>query len=406
MPSDDVKAQYEVYPYPERDPADETSRLITGSPSWPPEMDHWLWGGVRDWSKPLKALVAGGGSGDGLIQLAQLLTSAGRSFEITYVDLSDAARKIAEARAKARGLTGIRFVTGSLLEAPELGQFDYIDCCGVLHHLPEPDAGFAALSRALAEGGGLGLMVYAPLGRSGVYPLQSAFTTLYKDRPPKEKLALAKELFTRLPDGHPFRRNPHLVDHEQGDAGFYDLLLHSTDRPYTITELTDALTCAGMELAGVPEPALYDPARLLPQGQSVPDQLSDVQRMQLAEDLRGTFKTHVVYAVKQGSRMAPPRGKPSAIPHIRGADPRQIARAVARDGALRITAGGEKHTLRIDRKAAPLIAAVDGRRALSTIAQACRLDPIRFAGLWGPVETGLGGFGQLHYSTLLSGNRA
>ena len=100
MPSDDVKAQYEVYPYPERDSADETSRLITGSPSWPQEMDHWLWGGVRDWSKPLKALVAGGGSGDGLIQLAQLLTSAGRSYEITYVDLSDAARKIAEARAK------------------------------------------------------------------------------------------------------------------------------------------------------------------------------------------------------------------------------------------------------------------------------------------------------------------
>jgi hypothetical protein len=34
MTSDDdrVRAQYESYPYPERDPADEAKRLVTGSP--------------------------------------------------------------------------------------------------------------------------------------------------------------------------------------------------------------------------------------------------------------------------------------------------------------------------------------------------------------------------------------
>ncbi len=75
---DEMQAQYEAYPYPARDPADEAKRLITGSPSWPQEMDHHLWGGARDWSRPLRALVAGGGTGDGLIQLAQALASAGR----------------------------------------------------------------------------------------------------------------------------------------------------------------------------------------------------------------------------------------------------------------------------------------------------------------------------------------
>ena len=77
MPTDEMRAKYEAYPYPERDPADERKRLITGSPSWPHEMDHWLWGGVRDWSKPLRVLVAGGGTGDGLIQLATLMQGAG-----------------------------------------------------------------------------------------------------------------------------------------------------------------------------------------------------------------------------------------------------------------------------------------------------------------------------------------
>ena len=164
----EVAEQYEAYPYPERDPADERKRLITGSPSHPLEIDHFVYGGMRDWAQPLRALVAGGGTGDALIQMAAVLTSAGRPYEITYLDLSQASRKVAEARAEVRGLKGIKFVTGSLLDAPELGQFDYIDCCGVLHHLPDPQEGFDALGRALAPTGGMGLMVYAPYGRSGV----------------------------------------------------------------------------------------------------------------------------------------------------------------------------------------------------------------------------------------------
>jgi hypothetical protein len=74
----DVEAQYEAYPYPERDPADEAKRLIVGSPSHPVELDHYLFAGRRDWTKPFRALVAGGGTGDALIQLAQVLASAGR----------------------------------------------------------------------------------------------------------------------------------------------------------------------------------------------------------------------------------------------------------------------------------------------------------------------------------------
>jgi len=33
QPDDPVRDQYETLPYPERDPADEVRRLITGSPS-------------------------------------------------------------------------------------------------------------------------------------------------------------------------------------------------------------------------------------------------------------------------------------------------------------------------------------------------------------------------------------
>lgn len=396
-----VAEQYEAYPYPARDPADEGRRLITGSPSHPLEMDHFLWGGQRDWSRPLRALVAGGGTGDALIQLAAVLKAAGRPYEITYVDLSRAARNIAEARARVRKLDGITFVTASLLDAPDLGRFDYIDCCGVLHHLPDPQAGFDALAAALAPGGGMGLMVYAPYGRSGVYPLQEAFGTMTRGMTPEARLKLARAVYAGLPEGHPFRRNPHLVDHEQGDAGFYDLLLHSQDRPFSIGELLDSLARAGLAYAGAPMAALYDPARFMPEGADSLVDLDEGERMGIAEKLDGTIKTHVIYAVRQGQTPTKAGATPDAVPHLKGVAGPDLARQVERKGEVSLTRGAVKTTLAIGRAAAPLLARIDGRRSLAQIATEVRMDNFAFNALWRPVERALVGQGVLLYSRLL-----
>ena len=395
-----ITEQYEAFPYPARDPADDKKRLIVGSPSHPLEVDHFVFGGRRDWSKPVRALFAGGGTGDGLIQMAQVMTSAGRPYDFTYLDLSKAARQIAEARAAVRGLDGIRFVTSDLLTAPELGYFDYIDCCGVLHHLPDPAAGFAALAQALAPGGGLGFMVYAPYGRSGVYPLQAAFNALYGDLPPAEKLAATKAVFTNVPSGHPFKRNPHLVDHKAGDAGFYDLLLHSQDQALDVAALMSALDGTGLELVEFTLPARYDLARFA----APPAGLDRAAAMALAEKLDGTIKTHVGYTALKGSGTRPASGRDRGlVPNIRAADVGNLARRIARTGTLTVTHGGEKIALPIAKSAAPIIAAIDGRRSLAEIGARTRLDPLQFGALWGPVDRALTGWGQLWYSGLLAG---
>lgn len=394
----DVTGQYDAFPYPERDPKAEKKRLITGSPSHPVEIDHFLFGGQRDWSSPFRVLVAGGGTGDALIQLAQVLTSAGKPYEITYIDLSKAARKVAEARAKARKLAGIRFVTGSLLDAGQYGPFDYIDCCGVLHHLPEPQLGFDALSGALADGGGMGLMVYAPYGRSGVYPLQEAFAALL-DGSPKDRLRRAKSIFARLPEGHAFKRNPHLGDHQASDAGFYDLLLHSQDRPYTIRQLHETLAAAGLEMVGSPQAFLYDPAPLLGDPGLLVG-VDEVTRMELAEKLRGTIKTHVIYAAHNAAgRIARP--SPQAVPHLKAVSGPKLAEAAAKKGMIPVTLASEKVEIPVSAAVAGCFRFVNGRASLAEIARSAGLDPVLFNGMWNPLSAELTRFGLLYYSGLL-----
>lgn len=82
-----------------------------------------------------------------------------------------------------------------------LEPFDYIDCCGVLHHLPDPAEGLRALLSVLAPGGGLGVMVYAPHGRTGVYMLQDALRLLAPAHdPPAARLDVAKRVMRHLPE--------------------------------------------------------------------------------------------------------------------------------------------------------------------------------------------------------------
>jgi SAM-dependent methyltransferase len=388
---DPVAAQYEAYPYPARDPADEARRLVTGSPSDPAEIDHFCFGGRRDWTQPFRVLVAGGGTGDALIMLAQRLHDARVPAEITYLDLSAASRRIAEARAAARGLSGIRFLTGDLMQAPGLGPFDYIDCCGVLHHLPDPQAGFDALAAALAPMGGLGAMVYAPLGRSGVYPLQAALTALTAGME-----AAASQVLAALPESHPFRRNTLLGDHERSDAGLFDLLLHARDIPLTADAVMAAVAAAGLGFASFIEPARYRPETWAG-GVPVPAGMDDAARAALAEQLCGAMKAHVFYAVKGVPVTVAPH--PQAVPRLRGVQPAMLAAEAAAGRAVTIRRDGTVLRVALPREAAPVLRLLDGRRPLGAVATAAGLDWFGFMARFAPAHDALTGHGALLYST-------
>lgn len=370
-PDSAVRAQYEAYPYPARDPRDEARRLVTGSPSHPLEIDHYIFGGRRDWSLPFRALVAGGGTGDATIMLAQGMADRGCPAEITYLDLSRSARGIAEARAAQRGLDNIRFVTGSLLDAPALGRFDYIDCCGVLHHLADPAAGLKALVAALADGGGIGLMVYGELGRVGVYPVQAMLRALCGHAPDRERLALARRLLKDLPASNWLMRNPHVSDHLANDAGLYDLLLHSRDRAYLVPEILDLLAGAGLRLVTFIEKMRYEPATYLrdPTLRRAAAGLDAQQGAAFAEQLCGSIKTHMLYAVKaenSGNTVAQAEG-PEAIPVLRDLDGAAMAAGMSAGGMLDTELGGVRLSLPLPPLGAAILARCNGKASLEDI---------------------------------------
>ena len=388
----ELAAQYEAYPYPERDPRHEAKRLIVGSPSHLREIDHWVFGAARPRSAPLRALVAGCGTGDGAIMLAQQLARDGRPGHVLCLDRSAPALGTARARAAARGLTNIGFRCESLLDLPGLGlgPFDYIDCCGVLHHLPDPDRTLADLCRLLAPGGGIGLMVYAPHGRTGVYMLQDALARLAPaGEPPQTRLDIARRVMRHLPPTAWLRANSNFGDHlSGGDAGLYDLLLNPRDRAYDLPAFHRLLDRAGLDVAALIEPARYDPALLLPDARlrARVALLPPRERGAVAEALAGNMATHIAYAVRAGELgPTPDPMAPDAVPIAREIPAAELARQIGPDGSLPHQFGQLPVRIPLPALAHALLGLIDGERSVAAIGEAMRARGVaqpRFASAW------------------------
>lgn len=369
-----LAAQYEAYPYPRRDPKDEARRLVVGSPGHLREIDWWVFGARRPAGRPLRALIAGGGTGDATIMLAQQLAGAGRPGSVTWLDRSEAALAVAQGRAAARGLGGIEWERRSLLDLPRsgLGPFDYIDCCGVLHHLPDPVAGLRALTSVLAPGGGIGLMVYAPHGRTGVYMLQDALRALAPiETPPPARLDMARRVMRHLPESAWLRMNRNFADHiDGGDAGLYDLLLNPRDVAFSVPELSALLAGCGLRATCWVEPMRYDPATWLPDPKlrALAAALDPVAQAALAEALTGNMSTHVVYCVRAEEAWTPadPAAE-DAVPVARETSGPEIAAHIRADGVLPFLFDGLRATVPLPPLAPAILRLVDGRRTVAEI---------------------------------------
>lgn len=245
-----VREQYEDLPYPPANPEDEKQQLQFTTLGGLDVINAFCFEGKENFDKGFRVLVAGGGTGDSAIYLAEQLREKPNA-EVVYLDLSSASLAIAKQRAAIRQLTNITWVHDSLLELPRLpiGTFDYINCTGVLHHLAQPEEGLKALAAVLKPTGAMGIMLYARYGRTGVYQMQELMKLVNTGESSRQTwVDNCRKMLATLPATNWFKRSEALItDHlKMGDAGLFDLLLHTQDRPYSVPEIYEFVASAGL----------------------------------------------------------------------------------------------------------------------------------------------------------------
>ena len=297
-----VREQYEDYPYPPRDPENERKALIGTDFDFLGKVSHYCFNGRLDPDKNLRILVAGGGTGDATIFLAEQLR--GTNAQLVYLDISARSMEIAKQRAMVRGLDNIEWMHGSLLDLPklEIGEFDYINCCGVLHHLEDPVRGLNSLKARLKDGGAMGIMVYGRYGRTSVYHTQELMRLVNAgETDPRQQLKNARAVLDCLPKTNWLKSGPVPLGSAANlsDSDLFDLFLHSQDRSYTVLELYQWLGDSGLHLIEfAANKALYRPDTFIKNSELLGriGQMPENAQQAVAENIAGVINKHAFYA--------------------------------------------------------------------------------------------------------------
>ena len=294
-----VQALYNTYPFPPDPLMDE-----------PPSGYNWRWHyqsaynfctGMKPNREQVRILDAGCGTGSG----TEYLMLHNPNAEIIAIDISEKALETAEKRVAKSGILNdfqgsITFQQMPLETAVNLpGTFDLINCVGVLHHLPEPEAGIKALAQKLSEGGIMHIFVYGELGRWEIQLMQKAIAILQGDKRGDyvDGVKVGREVFASLPaDNRLVTREKQRWEWEnKRDESFADMYVHPCETDYNSETLFDFIACSGLEFVGFSNPDIWQVERLIgqePDLMSRVEKLSDKQRYRLIELLDPENITH------------------------------------------------------------------------------------------------------------------
>lgn len=388
-----VRDQYEGFPYPPRDPAEELERLVETQGDFLDVVNCRCYGGKESFSRGFRALVAGCGTGDAAVFLAEQLRET--DGEVVALDFSAASLATARRRCEVRALENVKLVHAPIegIGSLGLGEFDFVDCSGVLHHLADPDEGLRTLAGALKESGAMHLMVYGAYGRAPIYPMQDLLRRVAgPELPVRERMARTRRLIAELPESNAFKREYERVGQDIaqfGDAGLYDLLLHAQDRAYTVPQIHAWLEQAGLKLAafdayGGGGGVTYDPATYLRD----PELLKAVagkpvaERQAIAELIAGDMARHAFFATKR-PMLPPTPEQPDAIPFIPAAWAeddvyadleRRFAEAAGAPVSIGFRGTGTKLTYAPTAHTARILRFMDGERCIGDILRSVKED--------------------------------
>ncbi|MBE9169203.1 class I SAM-dependent methyltransferase [Pleurocapsales cyanobacterium LEGE 06147] len=262
-----VAKLYNTYPFP----PDPLSDDVPPGYNW-----RWSWIGAYNFctgQKPsrqnIRILDAGCGTGSATDYLIHLNPDA----EIVAIDLSEKALEVARERCRRSGVIAnhkkpVEFHNLKLEDATQLpGEFDLINCVGVLHHLPDPVKGIQALAKKLAPGGLLHIFVYAELGRWEIRLMQKAIALLQGDKQGdyRDGVKVGRQIFDSLPeDNRLLKQEKERWSFENHrDESFADMYVHPQEIDYNIDTLFELIDASGLEFVGFSNPDYWQLERLI-----------------------------------------------------------------------------------------------------------------------------------------------
>ncbi|MGF1522542.1 MAG: methyltransferase domain-containing protein [Leptolyngbyaceae cyanobacterium] len=289
-----VAKLYDTYPFPPEPLLDE-----------PPPGYNWRWNwltayafctGHKPASQAVRILDAGCGTGVGTEYLVHLNPEA----TVIGIDLSAGALDVARERCQKSGATRVEFQHLSLFDVDQVaGEFDLINCVGVLHHTPDPVGGIQALARKLAPGGLFHIFVYGELGRWEINLMQEAIALLQGDRRGDytDGVAVGRQLFANLPEDNRLRKREQerWSWENQRDECFADMYVHPQEIDYNVNTVFELIDASGLEFVGFSNPQTWDLNRLIGQAPDLLERtqhLSDREKYRLIELLDPSAITH------------------------------------------------------------------------------------------------------------------
>jgi SAM-dependent methyltransferase len=257
-----VREQYETFPFPpvehvleEDDQRDLRSAFnldlgLSGARALPPYAQIWVPGCGTRWA----VLVA--------IQF--------RDARILATDISSSSLARQQNLAQALGVTNIEWRCEDMVRGNRDQEFDFVSCVGVLHHLPEPDSGFAAIARALRPTGIAEIMVYDELNRGHSKRMQQALATLDPGRrlTAQERFDVAIRLLRGL-NRHASvpKELPRVLRYLDSSRGFArelaDFVSHPQEHYFDVPSLVAGLARAGLRVRSWKMPHRFDPALMM-----------------------------------------------------------------------------------------------------------------------------------------------
>ncbi len=257
-----VQQLYDTYPFPPEPLLDSAPPGYNWRWNWQTAYNFCT--GQMPEKQNVRILDAGCGTGVGTEYLVHLNPAA----TVVGIDLSATAMGVARERCRRSGATRVEFHHLSLYDCAQLpGDFDLINCVGVLHHLPDPIRGIQSLAAKLAPGGLMHIFVYGELGRWEIQLMQKAIALLQGDKRGdySDGVQLGRQLFATLPETNRLvkreRERWSLENHR--DECFADMYVHPQEIDYNIETLFELIDASGLDFHGFSNPDFWQLERLL-----------------------------------------------------------------------------------------------------------------------------------------------